>query len=219
MGYFDTPESGFRFLNIELLDEEAEIGLKAVFGVLIVRDIEYRGSFESSDKLLDKIFSTAAYTAHLNMQEYLWDGVKRDRLVWIGDMHPEIMTICSIFGDNDVVRRSLDLSRDVTPIGSWMVFPSYSMWWMMCHFDYYMQNGDIKYLSEQGEYMSGLVDSLISFISDDGRENLPDPFLDWPTRADKDATHAGIQGLFVMTMEAAEYLFTELGNSEYASKC
>ena len=34
------------------------------------------------------------------MQEYLWDGVKRDRLVWLGDMHPEVMTVQSVFGGN-----------------------------------------------------------------------------------------------------------------------
>ena len=31
------------------------------------------------------IYETAAHTGHLNMQKYLWDGVKRDRLSWAGD--------------------------------------------------------------------------------------------------------------------------------------
>ena len=36
--------------------------------------------------------------ALLNMQDCLWDGIKRDRLVWIGDMHPETMSILAVFG-------------------------------------------------------------------------------------------------------------------------
>ena len=50
------------------------------------------------------------------MQEYLWDGNKRDRLVWLGDMHPEVMTVNTVFGYNEVVPKSLDLIRDVTPL-------------------------------------------------------------------------------------------------------
>lgn len=219
MGYFDTSETGFRFLNVELLDDDATIGIKSIVGALIVRDIDYVGTFESSDPLLNRIFDTAAYTAHLNMQEHMWDGIKRDRLVWIGDMHPEVMTICSVFGANEVVERSLDLSRDVTPIGQWMIFPSYSMWWIMCHYEYYRQNGNIEYLREQHEYMSALVGELCKFIGEDGKESSPDQFLDWPTRADKAATHAGIQGLFAMTMDAAAYIFSVLGDNERSEFC
>jgi hypothetical protein len=57
---------------------------------------------------------TGAYTVHLNMQDYLWDGIKRDRLVWVGDMHPETSTIAAVFGNNKVVPKSLDLVRDIT---------------------------------------------------------------------------------------------------------
>ena len=219
MGYFDSPESGFRFVNVELLDDDATLALKSVLGVLIVRDIEYVGSFECNDKLLNNIFDTAAYTVHLNMQEYIWDGIKRDRLVWIGDMHPEIMTVCSVFGDNEVIRKSLDLSRDITPLGTWMIFSSYSMWWIMCHYDYYIQNGDAEYLEKQHEYMKGLVFELIKYIGEDGSENTPDKFLDWPTRASAEDTHAGIQGLFAMTMGAAEYLLEEMRDKDTACAC
>lgn len=39
------------------------------------------------------------------MQEYLWDGIKRDRLVWLGDMHPEVRTIGTIFGEEETIGR------------------------------------------------------------------------------------------------------------------
>ena len=219
MGYFDTSETGYRFLNVELLEENALINLKAIEGVLIIRDVDYIGSFESSDSLLNEIYNTAAYTAHLNMQEFMWDGIKRDRLVWIGDMHPEVMTICSVFGENEVVPRSLDSARDITPIGQWMTFPSYSMWWIMCHYDYYRQNGNLSYLREQHEYLRALVPELCKFIGEDGREDSPNQFLDWPTRADPAATHAGIQGLYGMAMDAAAYLFEALGDADSAAFC
>ena len=72
MSSFETNESGFRFMRIDLLDEEAVVSIKSANAVLIFRDIDYLGSFECSDPLLNKRWDTAAYTTHLNMQEYLW---------------------------------------------------------------------------------------------------------------------------------------------------
>ena len=110
----ETNESGFRFALIELEDRDAAIDIQALHMTFIYRDIPYLGSFECSDPLLEEIWKTAAYTVHLNMQSYLWDGIKRDRLAWQGDMHTEIMAIENAFGANPVVPKSLDFLRDGT---------------------------------------------------------------------------------------------------------
>ncbi|MBQ9718485.1 MAG: alpha-L-rhamnosidase, partial [Clostridia bacterium] len=86
----ETNESGFRFAYVELTSPNMFMQIRCITATLVYRDIEYRGSFECSDPLLNKIYDTAAYTAHLNMQRYLWDGIKRDRLVWAGDMNTEL---------------------------------------------------------------------------------------------------------------------------------
>ena len=217
----DSNESGFRFICIELLEPNSELKLKAVEGVLIIRDIEYVGSFECSDPEITKIYDTAAYTAHLNMQEYMWDGIKRDRLVWIGDMHPEVMTICSVFGDNEVVGRSLDSVRDVTPVGCWMNgIPSYTLWWLMCQRDYYLQNGNLEYLKEQKDYITALVPVLCSLVGEDGSEHIPDwRFLDWPTNDDPIAKHCGLQGLLSMGLDTCAYFCDIYGEDKLASLC
>ena len=85
----ETNESGFRFAYVELLTPDVFAEIRSVCAVLVFRDIEYKGYFECSDPLVTKIYDTAAYTVHLNMQRYLWDGIKRDRLVWAGDMNTE----------------------------------------------------------------------------------------------------------------------------------
>ena len=131
-------ETGFRFVRIDLLDPETKIEIKEISAVFRYRDIPYRGSFSCDDEKLNKIWMTGAYTVHLNMQDYLWDGIKRDRLVWVGDMHPEVMTINSVFGYNKVVPKSLDLARDLTPLPNWMNgISSYSMWWLLIHQNWY----------------------------------------------------------------------------------
>lgn len=224
VGFFsanETNESGYRFLYVELLDKNAAVNIKALQGVFHYRDLDYIGSFECSDTRINKIWETAAYTAHLNMQEYLWDGIKRDRLVWIGDMHTEVMTILATFGKQDVVPKSLDLVRDETPIGTWMNgITAYSIWWLMIHYEWYMHFADLDYLKEQHEYMRALLLELVPCVGEDGQENLPGHrFLDWPNNADEDAKHAGLQGMLKLAFDQGAYLMRQLGDEETAAKC
>ena len=95
--HMSTQEVGhtaFRFVKLQASKENLIV--RAVAAVPKIRDIEYKGSFKCNDELINKIWKTGAYTVQLNMHDYLWDGAKRDRLVWIGDMHPEISTINAV---------------------------------------------------------------------------------------------------------------------------
>ena len=219
LGNVEAGNSGFRFVRIDLVEPDAELNLKAVRAILRYRDVPYLGSFRCDDERLNRIWETGAYTVHLNMQEYLWDGVKRDRLVWLGDMHPEVMTVQSVFGGNEVVRRSLDHVRDNTPLPGWMNWiAAYSMWWVIIHRDLYMYEGDLNYLGEQQEYMRGLLRVLASQMDGD-RENLQggQRLLDWPTSQMPDVIHAGYQALMVMAMEAGAEIGGWLGDRQMQS--
>ena len=217
----ETNESGFRFAYIELLDEDATLILLGIKGVFCYRDLEYKGSFECNDERLNKIWNTAAYTVHLNMQEYLWDGIKRDRLVWIGDMHTEVQTILAVFGDQDIVRKSLDLTRDDTPVELWMNnIPTYSLWWLFIHHDLMRQVGDIEYLKEQKEYMVALVKRILPLVNDEGSECLPERrFLDWPNNENPAAEHAGLHAILKMTFERCADMLKVLDEEELALEC
>ena len=130
----ETNETGFRFLNVELLDDDASIVLYMIEGVWTYRDIPQTGTFRCSDERINDIYDTAVYTAHMNMQEYLWDGIKRDRLVWCGDIYPSELTILSAFGPHEILRRSLDIHKTITPPTGWMNgMPTYSLWWLISH--------------------------------------------------------------------------------------
>ncbi len=217
----ETNESGQRFVCVELLGENTMVTFKAIQGVFHYLDLDYKGSFECSDEKLTQIWNTAAYTAHVNMQEYLWDGIKRDRLVWIGDMHTEVNTILTAFGYNDIVPRSLDVVRDETPVGHWMNgISSYSIWWLLIHCDWYRAFGDRAYLEEQRDYLRGLMTILAGCVDEDGVEHMPEGrFLDWPNNADPVAIHAGLQGCLKLALDNGAYLLRELGEDETAALC
>lgn len=209
--------TGFRFVKIEAVG--ATITLKSICALTDIKDIEYKGSFQCNDELLNKIWETGAYTVHLNMHEYLWDGIKRDRLVWVGDMHPEVSTISAVFGYDDCVENSLDFVKEETPAECWMNhMPVYSMWWMIIQYDWYMQNGDFSYLCEQKEYMIALMNHAVEWMQ--GLNLLQDKiFVDWSSFDDLEVSQIGEYAVFCMAMEAGEKVFHLLGEKEMATKC
>ena len=179
MSTFRIGQTGFRFVKLEACDAGVEI--LSVKGAFEYRDIPYIGEFSCNDKRLDDIWNVGAYTVHLNMQDYLWDGIKRDRMVWIGDMHPEMLTIFSVFGGNECVTKSMDLVRSITPYTEWMNgHLSYSMWWVSLQRDWYYQTGDKAYLEENKDYLFNLLERTVLLIDESGTLKYDGRmFLDW----------------------------------------
>lgn len=221
LGCVQSGDSGYRFVYIELMGDDAELELKSIQGVFTFLDLDYVGSFECDNERLNRIWNTAAYTAHLNMQEYLLDGIKRDRLVWVGDMYTHVNTIMAVFGNHPIISRSLDLARDRTPIGDWMNgISSYSLWWILIHHELYRHFGNRAYLGEQRTYMRSLLEHLISCIGDEGEEKLDGwRFLEWNTTENDTAVHAGLQSLMLMALEEGAELMSVLGEDDLSAKC
>ncbi|MDZ4756150.1 MAG: alpha-L-rhamnosidase C-terminal domain-containing protein [Phycisphaerae bacterium] len=217
LGTIEIGSTGFRFVRIDMAEPDAELLLREVSAAFVYRDVEYLGSFHSSDERLNRIWLTGAYTVHLNMQNYLWDGIKRDRLVWVGDLHPEVMTISSAFGHHDIVPRSLDLIRDATPLPEFMNgISSYSMWWVVIHREWYRLYGNLDYLRAQQNYLRGLLHLLISKTRN-GREQIDGwRFLDWSTEGNEQAVDAGLQALMVIALESGAELSEALGDEKTA---
>ena len=140
LGQFFLGNTAFRFVRLELApDAPGPLPLLAAAAVAIYRDWEYKGFFQSDDARLNRIWEVGAYTVHLNCQDYIYDGVKRDRLVWMGDLYPEIRTLLSVFDEEELIRKSLDFVRDRTPDDKWMnTASSYSCWWIICQHDLHL---------------------------------------------------------------------------------
>lgn len=221
LGTIQIGNSGFRFVRIDLDDIDVKYNLKAVRAISRYQDIQYLGSFESDNPRLNKIWKTGAYTVHLNMQEYLWDGIKRDRLVWIGDLHPEVMTVLSAFGKNNVVNRSLDFAKNDTPLPGWMNgMCSYSLWWIIIQNDLYTYQGDLAYLKAQHSYLKGLLAQICAKVDKDGNETLDGTrFLDWPTSENKAVINSGLHSLCYMAVNAGMELGKVLNDNAIIAMC
>lgn len=212
-------ETGFRFVYVELQGEKATLRLQSLTAVSIYRDIPYLGSFRSNDALLNQIYDVAAYTCHLSMQQYVWDGIKRDRLVWIGDMYPEMLTIQTVFGRQQVFEDSLRFAMDSTVLPRWMNdFPAYSLWWIMLVHDWYFYTGEQSILSEFGDYAEKMLRQICSYVEDDGQDKLPAYFLDWPCH-NLPQEKSGVRALLVLALKKGAAFAQYCGSEETACLC
>lgn len=215
--------SAFRFVRIDLVgDTVADI--KSIVCQSEIFGKKFVGKFKSDDKRVNAVFDTAAYTLRLCLQNgMIWDGVKRDRLVWIGDMHPEVSSLTTLFGGLKNVENSLTFVKDQTPLPGWMNgFPTYSLWWILILHDYYVQNKNFDFLSRQADYLKGLVDLIDEKVGPDGRINFDFYFIDWQTSpsGEGDETdkindlEAGVQALVLLSLRAAQEIFGFLGEKK-----
>lgn len=220
-GTAEIGNTGFRFVRIDMVKPGTRLEIKKLRAVLLYRDLEYKGSFRCSDERLNQIWNTGAYTVHLCMQDMLWDGIKRDRLVWLGDMHPETMVINTVFGENEIVPASLDFVRNQTPLPAWMNgISSYSLWWVLIQHCWHLYHGNRDYLEQQRKYLFELLALLRTQIADDNAERLGEArFLDWPSSEDKTAIHAGLHALLCMALRAGAELCGILSNPQEQTAC
>ena len=219
LGSVRCGDSGFRFARIDLLDKDVDYLLRYVEAVQVQDNAPMIGSFECSDPRLTDIWNTGARTVQLCLQDYLWDGIKRDRLVWLGDTHPEVMATNVVFGENDVVNRSLDFGVQDAPLPRWMNgFSAYSLWWLISQHDLMLHHGNKDYYDKNRDYILGLVKQVDSFVDKDGKESLDGVrFLDWPTSEKPEVINSGLHSLIVMTMNAMDNLGAMAGDNELQS--
>lgn len=193
--------TGFRFVR---LDFEKETTLKTIVAVNHIFNKKAIWRYEGADKIIKQIYETAKRTVDLCAgQPYLWDGVKRDRLVWVGDMHPEMLALTALYGRVRILEKSLDFVKEQTPLPSWMNrFPMYSMWWIIILADYYKKTGAKDFLNTQIEYLEGLIKQINDCVKEDGALAYPSYFVDWPTHKQPDELQ-GVRAINIIAMRKA----------------
>jgi len=208
-------QTGFRFARIELLSD-GPVLVKNIYAVNTLPYFEKEAVIRTSDEELNHILDTAIYTLKLNLQNgYILDGIKRDRLVWCGDLHQEILNSIYLFGDNSNVTNSLSFLQEETPTTEWMnTIPSYSAWWVINFCDYCRLTGNRTYFKENKIYAEDILKHFDECVDADGTMHLGDSksafFLDWPTRGTEDVV---IGTAAIIMLAAKMYLQKEENTS------
>ncbi|MBE7080107.1 MAG: hypothetical protein E7371_02580 [Clostridiales bacterium] len=177
-------QTGFRFLRIDTLSDDTVVFLKTVVAAVDTDTRAEIGSFECDDALVNDIWTTAAYTLRLCLQNgMLWDGIKRDRLVWIGDLYPEVRAANCLFGDIPETLRCLDFSMVQAPLPNPINgMPTYSLWWIINLREAYHANGDKASVAPYLPYAKGILEQIVSpAVAEDGTVSYSFNYIDWPS--------------------------------------
>ena len=199
--------SGFRFARIDFF---AETKIKSIVAVNHIFTAPQLYSYTGDDKRIKDIFSTAKRTLDLCASSgYIWDGIKRDKLVWIGDIYPEAIAMTTLYGKTRVMERSLDFARNTYPLPAWMNdFPTYSMWWIITLADYYEKTGAKDFTKRQLKYLAGLVRQMLDHVAEDGTLKYPFIFVDWPSKDSPDE-EKGSRAINIIAAKRAAYLLAK----------
>ena len=201
-------DSGLRFCYIELVSDEP-VCVTAIQGRFTYQPFEYYGSFECDNERLNKIYNVSAYTCHLCIQNNIWDGIKRDRLVWIGDLSPELKTVKYLFGEIEQIPKALELSSLDAPLPKWInTMPTYSLWWLINLEEWHFYTGNRDCLEKFSHYALPLIEAVYNVSKT--ADEFPGTFIDWQVKG-SDCERAGAHALLIRFFEAAVRVCKTLG--------
>ncbi len=220
LGSLEIGNTGFRFVRIDLVTK-GKVTLESVRAISLMRPMKRVGFFRSSDARLNRVWETAAHTVHLCCQDFLWDGIKRDRLVWMGDTHPEMRAILSVFGAAGVLPATLDYAAAITPPKTaWMNgMANYTLWFVRNVHDWYFYTGDVDFLKNRRDYLRETIEHVLENVFGEKAAFMTQGFLDWPTQHNKPAVDAGTRGLVATTLDNAAVMMEVTGDAALATRC
>lgn len=215
------PKSGFRYAHIRFLSD-ARLAAIDVDG--IAYPVEYKGAFDSPDALLNRIWETGAYTAHLCMQDDIWDGVKRDRARWAGDLDVSGRVIDDVFADRalmeDTFMRLLDETQGERQVNG---IAGYSALWIDGATDFYRDTGDRDFLMRMHGGLLALLQTMDRDIGPDGlftpslHEHL---FVDWSPGLSSNTPEArrATDFEYLLAYKDAAWLLDQMGDHGAAAR-
>ena len=212
-------QTGFRFVRLDFPDT-SDFYIQNIYCVNNILSKKAVYTYTGPDKRIKDIFNIAKRTVDLCASSGLiWDGIKRDRLVWIGDMHPEMLALSTLYGKMKEIENSLDFIRDQTDLPGWMNgYPTYSMWWIIIIADYYRITGCKDYTIKQLDYMQKLVEQVDNYSDEDGNTKYPFNFVDWPTCESPEA-YDGTRAITIIAIKKVIEIFNEFNvDSSLAEK-
>ena len=194
------PKSAFRYALVRFTSGKST-RYKSIRLDGIEYPVTYYGSFSSSDPALNQMWTIGAYTAHLCMQDDIWDAPKRDRGRWMGDLDVSGSTIEDVFGPGflmeDTLDRLVDSGRSLRGISTPFRrdvngIPGYSAFWVIGEAEYVRHSGlpNLNQLQSDGpppfvfihtrliellHYMETELDQRDLFAN----QNHSWPFVDW----------------------------------------
>lgn len=201
----------FRYLRAE--------GASAVAADAVFAPRAWRGAFACSDRRLDRIWGASAYTLRLCDQGLLLDGVKRDRMPWVGDLALSVLVDAYTFAATGSVRDTI-AALGAAGIGRCHLngIIDYSLWWPVAIDLHRRHAGDDAWSAARWPEVRRLLAELAARRDGDGWLR-PRPgdwlFLDWAPLP-KDGVVVPLQLLDLWCRRSAAALAAAAGDAAQA---
>ncbi|MEZ0299986.1 MAG: alpha-L-rhamnosidase C-terminal domain-containing protein [Candidatus Methylacidiphilales bacterium] len=184
---------GFRFMLVTLRNSTSPLKLALHFRTAFY-PLEKKGSFQSSDSLLNDIWKTSAWTQRVCSLDAYVDTPWREQAQWWGDARVQAKNTFFYSGDTRLIERGIaQLAGQATPNGLTYghsptmahncVLPDFTLIWMITMWDHYWQTGSTDLLTQ---YTKRVAPALAYFreFSENKYNLLPYDyrywlFLDW----------------------------------------
>jgi len=217
-----------RFLHLEARGGQALV--RKVGLLMSTFPVEWRGSFHSSDRVLDNAWEMGAYTVQLCMEDSYLDTPWRERSAWLGDAVIEARANYYTFGDTRLIRRLLDLiMRGQQPDGSisgkypsnaWSNIPTWYATYNFALADYLLYTGDLEFARQVWPGVVRLRHWFEQHIGPSGLlENLPQKpwgnyvLVDWAP-IDHRGAIAGFNAHYIQFLRDGAWLAGQIGAAE-----
>lgn len=154
-------ELGLRYLTVH--DAEADEVVVEARAFPVAR----RGAFACSDEVLTDVWIGSAYTLRQCTHGLILDGIKRDRMPWMGDLAVSVPASAYAFPDAEVAERGL-VALGQNPTGYVNGILDYSLWWLICTAEYARHFDADAYLAANADRVDAVVRALAAEAGDDG---------------------------------------------------
>ena len=192
----------FRYIQIV---KDPTVSVENISALYEYLPVDYRGSFTSSDELINRIYDVSMYTFHLTARECHLDGIKRDRWPWSGDALQSYLMNFYTFFDEDINKRTLWGLRGHEPFKTHINYIlDYSFYWIIGVHYHYLYTADAEFVKQIYPRMVGTMDFCISRLNENGMaQGKPEDwvFVDWAPIS-KDGELSFEQFLFIQSLKA-----------------
>ena len=184
---------GFRYLLLTVRDSTRPLTLETALN-WVGYPLQWKGAFRSSDRQLEKIWQTCAWTQQCCSLDAYVDTPWREQAQWWGDARVQAWNTFHLDGDPRLFRRGIHcIAAQTAPNGLTYghaptmahncILPDFTMIWMLTLWDHYWQTGSLEafrahqaVIAQALEYFRSQTDKKCGLLQYDRRYWL---FLDW----------------------------------------
>lgn len=221
---------GFRYTYITIRNSKGPVRFRRMETLYNSYPQARRGSFQSSDALLNRIWEVGADTLRACAEDAYVDCPTYEQTLWVGDARNEALVDWVINGDPRLWHRCLELagqSLDRSALvesqvpSAWQnIIPAWAFLWMRSCREYLLFTGDEQRSRALLGFVRRNVEGIRSFINNDGLFEIQAwNFFDW---AKMDTPHTGVvthqNCLAVLALKECAELADWLGEPGLASE-